>query len=79
MEELITLINMHTHNMGRILGHSDEQAIRECTVKELLLYLGTLMAMADKPDFTEVTPPVKSPEELQEEANEFLLQVARER
>ena len=72
----MALINVHTDTIARILGYSHEQALRECTVRELLLHLGTVAAMtADK------AGPQPQAEDTPDyaEANTFLAQVAQER
>ena len=45
MSEVTTLINLHAENMGQVLGYSHGQVLADCTIRELLLYVGTVEAM----------------------------------
>ena len=68
MEELIASINLSTLGMARVLGYSQEQVLRDCTIRELLLYLGLLPTPAPIPE------PVK-PEPKYDDVDSFISSV----
>ena len=59
---LTGLINLHVGGMSEVLGMSFSDTIERCTIRELLLYIGT-MAAAPQATATEPTPAEQSSED----------------
>ena len=46
MDNLTATINIHAGNMAIIMGMSHEQILERCSIRELLLYLGTIQSLS---------------------------------
>ena len=75
MEELIAAVNIHTLGMAQILGYSQDQVFRDCTIREFLLYLAMLPTPAES---QAVAQAVAHGEVPAQDADSFIAEVKRE-
>lgn len=72
IDKLIADINSASIGMAQTLGYSLEQVQKECTIREILLYLGTLRQVAPSRGEQSSQDDQPSAEDLEAMAAEFV-------